>query len=61
MAADPIIDYILTDHAVRELKRRGLGTQDIDSVQKIRGSGGTYGRVVWFYSPNIRKVELNIC
>ncbi len=32
MAADPIIDYIITDHAVRELRRRGLGSQDIDSV-----------------------------
>ncbi len=37
MAADPITDYILTDHAVRELERRGLGTQDIDAVLKNPG------------------------
>jgi hypothetical protein len=32
VAADPIIDYVITDHAVREFRRRGLGSQDIDSV-----------------------------
>ena len=37
MAVAPIIDYILTDHAVRELGRRGLGTQDIDAVLKNPG------------------------
>ncbi len=37
MAADPIIDYVLTDHAVRELRRRGLGKQDIDGVLKDPG------------------------
>ena len=32
MAADPIVDYILTDHAVIELSRRGLEEQAIDAV-----------------------------
>ena len=35
--ADPIVDYILTDHAVQELRRRGLGKQDIDDVLKNPG------------------------
>ena len=34
MAAAPIVDYILTDHAIRELERRGIGEQDIDGVLK---------------------------
>ena len=37
MAADSIGDYILTDHAVRELRRRGLDKQDIDGVLKNPG------------------------
>ena len=37
MAADSIVDYILTDHAVKELRRRGLGKQDIDDVLKNPG------------------------
>ena len=32
MAADPIVNYILTNHAVIELSRRGLEEQDIDAV-----------------------------
>lgn len=32
MAAEPIIDYILTDHAVRELRRRGITKEDIEGV-----------------------------
>ena len=37
MADDSIGDYILTDHAVRELRRRGLDKQDIDGVLKNPG------------------------
>jgi len=37
VAAAPIVDYILTDHAVRELRRRGLDKQDLDDVLKNRG------------------------
>ena len=37
MAATPIVDYILTDHAVRELRRRGLDKQDLDDVLKNPG------------------------
>ncbi|MGH7870701.1 MAG: DUF4258 domain-containing protein [Candidatus Binatia bacterium] len=37
MAADTIVDYILTDHAVQELRRRGLGKHDIDAVLKNPG------------------------
>ena len=37
MAADPIIDYILTDHAVIELSRRGLTEQDVDAVLRNPG------------------------
>lgn len=37
MAAAPIVDYILTDHAVRELGRRGLDKQDLDDVLKNPG------------------------
>ena len=37
MAADPIVDYVLTDHAIRELRRRGLAEQDIDGVLKNPG------------------------
>jgi hypothetical protein len=32
VAADSIVDYILTDHAVIELSRRGLEQRDIDVV-----------------------------
>lgn len=32
MAATPIVDYILTDHAVRELRRRGLDKEELDRV-----------------------------
>lgn len=32
MAADPITDYIITDHAAREMRRRGLGRQALDRV-----------------------------
>ena len=37
MAAAPIVDYILTDHAIRELRRRGLDKQDLDDVLKNPG------------------------
>jgi hypothetical protein len=37
VADDSIGDYILTDHAVRELRRRGLDKQDIDGVLKNPG------------------------
>ena len=37
MAAAPITDYILTDHAVRELRRRGLEKREIDEVLKNPG------------------------
>ena len=37
MAAVPITDYILTDHAVRELRRRGLEKREIDEVLKNPG------------------------
>jgi hypothetical protein len=37
VADDSIGDYILTDHAVRELRRRGLDKQDIDEVLKNPG------------------------
>jgi len=37
VAADPIVDYVLTDHAIRELRRRGLAEQDIDGVLKNPG------------------------
>jgi len=37
VAAAPIVDYILTDHAVRELGRRGLDKQDLDDVLKNPG------------------------
>jgi len=37
VAAAPIIDYVLTDHAVRELRRRGLDKQDIDEVLRNPG------------------------
>ena len=37
MAAAPIIDYVLTDHAVRELRMRQLDTQDIDEVLRNPG------------------------
>ena len=37
MAADPIVDYILTDHAIRELRRRGLDKQDIGAVLRNPG------------------------
>jgi hypothetical protein len=37
VAAAPIVDYILTDHAIHELQRRGLGKQDIDGVLKNPG------------------------
>jgi Domain of unknown function (DUF4258) len=34
---DAIVDYILTDHAIRELRRRGLDKQDIDEVLRNPG------------------------
>jgi Domain of unknown function (DUF4258) len=37
VAAAPILDCILTDHAVRELRRRGLDKQDLDDVLKNPG------------------------
>ena len=37
MGADAIPDYILTDHAVQELARRGLGIDDMDAVLKSPG------------------------
>jgi hypothetical protein len=37
VADDSIVDYILTDHAVRELRRRGLDKQEIDGVLKNPG------------------------
>jgi hypothetical protein len=37
MAADPITDYVLTDHAVVELSRRGLEKGTIDAVLKNPG------------------------
>jgi hypothetical protein len=37
VAAEPIIDYILTEHAVRELRRRGLDKQDVNEVLKNPG------------------------
>ena len=32
MAAEPVTDYIITDHAATELKRRGLSIEVIDRV-----------------------------
>ena len=32
MAAEPIKDYVITDHATVELERRGLSTQAIDNI-----------------------------
>jgi uncharacterized protein DUF4258 len=32
VAAAPIVDYILTEHAIRELRRRGLEKHDMDGV-----------------------------
>lgn len=37
MAAEPIADYILTDHAIRELRRRELDKQAIDAVLRNPG------------------------
>lgn len=37
MAAAPIVDYIFTDHAIRELGRRGLDKQDLDRVLRNPG------------------------
>jgi len=37
VAAAPIVDYILTDHAIRELQRRGLGKQELDDVLRNPG------------------------
>ena len=37
MTAASITDYILTDHAVRELRRRGLEKREIDEVLKNPG------------------------
>ena len=59
MAADPIVDYVLTDHAIRELRRRGLDEEDIREVLKIRASVWMCGWVVWSYSPKLCNVELN--
>ena len=48
MTADPIVDYILTDHAVIEMGRRGLEEKDIDAVLKNPGQrlDARPGRVV---------------
>lgn len=32
MAAEPITDYVFTDHATAELERRGLNRQVIESI-----------------------------
>ena len=37
MGADAIPDYILTDHAVQDLARRGVGIDDIDAVLRNPG------------------------
>ena len=37
MAVDSIIDYILTDHAVGELRRRGIRQQEIEGILKNPG------------------------
>jgi len=37
VAADPIVSYIFTEHALRELRRRGLDQEDIDKVLKEPG------------------------
>ena len=37
MAADPIRDYILTEHAVIEMGRRGLQEKDVDAVLRNPG------------------------
>ncbi len=34
MAAEPITDYIITDHAAIEIKRRDLSAETIDGVLK---------------------------
>ena len=34
MAAEPITNYVITDHGVTELKRRGLSEETIDGVLK---------------------------
>ena len=48
MSAQPIVDYILTDHAVRELRRRGIAKEDVDGVLKdpAQRLGVRRGRVV---------------
>lgn len=37
MVATPIVDYIFTDHAIRELQRRGLDKEDLDDVLRNPG------------------------
>jgi hypothetical protein len=37
VADEPLVDYILTDHAIRELRRRELDKQDIDKVLRNPG------------------------
>ncbi len=37
MAADPIRDYILTEHAAIEMGRRGLQEKDVDAVLRNPG------------------------
>jgi Domain of unknown function (DUF4258) len=34
VAAEPITDYIITDHATTEIERRGLNAESIDGVLK---------------------------
>ncbi|MGH7846546.1 MAG: DUF4258 domain-containing protein [Candidatus Binatia bacterium] len=34
MAAEPITDYIITDHATTEIERRGLSAETIDGILK---------------------------
>ena len=46
MAAEPITNYIITDHAATELKRRELSKEAIDRILKNQRSEIRSGRVV---------------
>ena len=37
MAAEPIVDYLLTEHAIFELKRRGLEEKALDRLLRSPG------------------------
>ena len=37
MAADPIVDYIFTEHAVIEMGRRGLEGKDVEALLRNPG------------------------